>query len=161
MIMNLNLHPQELMDTKPINIGFGLAQITTEQFAIIEDNLVEPSEINININFRFAADDEKKLVAVFSTFTFESNKKQFIIVEAGCHFSITPDSWENMMNTETNELTVPKGFMQHMAVITVGTTRGILHAKTENTCFNKYHLPTINVANIIKEDNVFKFKVEA
>jgi|APSaa5957512622_1039677.scaffolds.fasta_scaffold08755_4 hypothetical protein len=161
MITNQNIHQQELMDNKPINIGFSLSQITTEQFAIIEDNLVEPSEININMNFRFAADDEKKLVGVFVTFTFESNKKQFIIVEAGCHFSIAPDSWENMMNHETNELKVPKGFLQHMAVITVGTTRGILHAKTENTCFNKYHLPTINVANIIKEDNVFTFKVEA
>lgn len=146
------------MDKKTVNIGFGLSKITTEQFAIIENNLVEPSEININMNFRFAADDEKKLVGVFVTFTFESNKKQFIIVEAGCHFSIAPDSWETMMKPETNELKVPKGFLQHMAVITVGTTRGILHAKTENTCFNKYHLPTINVANIIKEDSIFKFE---
>ena len=161
MITNQNIHQLGLMDRKAINIGFSLSQITTEQFAILEDNLVEPSEINININFRFAADDEKKLVGVFSTFTFESNKKQFIIIEAGCHFSITPDSWENMMNTETNELTVPKGFMQHMAVITVGTTRGILHAKTENTCFSKYHLPTINVASIIKEDSVFQFDSKA
>ena len=35
--------------------------------------------------------------------------------------------------------------------MTIGTTRGILHAKTEGTCFNKYVLPTINVTEIIKE----------
>ena len=37
-------------------------------------------------------------------------------------------------------------------MITVGTLRGVLHAKTENTEFNEFFLPTINVTDLIKED---------
>lgn len=151
----------EHMDNKSTNIGFALAKITTEQFATIEDNIDSIGETRINMNFRFAADDKQKLVGVFTTFTFESNQKQFLIIEAGCHFIIVPEAWEKMYTAETNELTVAQGFLQHLAMLTVGTTRGILHAKTENTCFNKYLLPTINVANIIKNDNVFKFDSKA
>ena len=147
----------EPMDTKPTHIEFALAKITTEQFATIESNLDSESDIRISINFRFAADDAKKLRAFFGALAFEANQKQFIIIEAGCHFSVKQEAWERMLDKETNTLTVPKGFLQHLGMLTVGTSRGILHAKTENTCFNKYHLPTINVVNIIKEDSVFKF----
>jgi hypothetical protein len=36
-------------------------------------------------------------------------------------------------------------------MLTIGTTRGVLHAKTEHTLFNQYLLPTINVNDIVKE----------
>jgi hypothetical protein len=42
-------------------------------------------------------------------------------------------------------------------MLTVGTARGVLHAKTENTKYNRYVLPTINVASMIKNDAVFNF----
>jgi hypothetical protein len=148
----------EPMDTKPTNIGFTLTKITTEQFAILESNLDAEGAISINTNLRFAADELKKMVGVFAAFIFESNQKQFLIIEAGCHFSILSEAWENMLNIEAGQLIIPKGFMQHLAMLTVGTARGILHAKTEGSCFNKYHLPTINVTGIIKEDSIFQFE---
>ena len=88
---------------------------------------------------------------------FDSDSKPFLIIEASCHFSISDSAWADMLNSETNSLVVPKGFLCHMAMLTVGTSRGILHAKTEGTCFNKYVLPTINVTDIIKEDAAFSF----
>jgi len=148
---------QVLMGKKPKNIGFALAKITTEQFAILENNFKEESEIKIQVNIRFAADNKSKLIGVFTTFTFETNQRQFLIIEVGCHFNIESEAWENMFIEESNLLKIPKGFLRHLSVITVGTTRGILHAKTENTPFNKFHLPTINVAELIKEDSVFQF----
>ncbi|MBL7111190.1 MAG: hypothetical protein ISS19_04535 [Bacteroidales bacterium] len=139
------------------NYKFALARVTTEQFAIIESNLLEKAEIRIQSNIRFGADYEKKLIAVFSSFFFETNEKQFLIVEGGCHFAIEPNTWNKMFGKEKFELIVPKEFIQHLTVITVGTTRGILHAKTENTDFNKYHLPTINVAQLVNTDSKFQF----
>ncbi len=62
-----------------------------------------------------------------------------------------------MFKSDINTLIVPKGLLCHLAMLTVGTSRGILHAKTEGTCFNKYVLPTINVTEIIKEDASFDF----
>lgn len=142
---------------KSFNIGFALAKITTEQFAVLDSNFDNDAEINIQANFRFAADKDKKMLAVFAAFIFETNSKQFLIIEAGCHFTIETKSWEGMYELENNKLVIPVGFIRHMAMLTIGTTRGILHAKTDNTIFNQYHLPTVNLQEIIKQDKVFDF----
>jgi hypothetical protein len=145
------------MEKKTKGIGFSLLKLTTEQFAIIEDGFNEKGNIRISTSFRFGADDQQKLFAVFASFIYESDQNPFIIIEAGCHFKITDSAWEEMHKADTNSLQVPRGFLSHLAMLTVGTTRGILHSKTEGTCFNKYVLPTINVAGIIKEDATFSF----
>jgi len=149
------------MDIKRTTVGFALAKITTEQFATIDDNLPQQgAEIGIEINFRFSVSENKKMIGVFVNFAFQSEGKQFLIVEGGCHFKIKPEDWTDMLSANQTELTVSTGLLRHLATITVGTTRGILHAKTENTSFNKYHLPTINVTEVIDKDSVFRFNRE-
>jgi len=145
------------MEKKIKSVGFSLKKVTTEQFAIIEEGFNEKGKIRLNTSMRFAADEKQKYVAVYTSFTFDSNNSPFLLVEASCHFSIQDNAWVEMFNQELNTLTIPKGFLCHLAMLTVGTSRGILHAKTEGTCFNKYVLPTINVTQIIKEDTIFSF----
>lgn len=145
------------METPNKSIGFSLKKVSTEQFAIIEEDFNDKGKIRLKSSFRFAADETKKYVAVFASFIFDSDSKPFLIVEAGCHFLLKDNEWDEMTNSETNALVIPKGFLCHLAMLTVGTSRGILHAKTEGTCFNKYVLPTINVTEIIKEDATFSF----
>lgn len=134
------------------DIGFKLVVITTDQFAIIEDNYNKDVDVKVQIGFRFAADEKQKLVAVFNKFTFFSNEKQFLLIEAGCHFAVSDDSWNKMLDKKLKKLTVSKGLLQHMTMLTVGTSRGILHGKTENTPFNQFHIPLINLDELIKED---------
>ena len=138
-------------------IGFALVKVITEQFAIIENNFQRDTEIQLHTSFRFAAGEDQKVVAVFNSFVFETNEKQFMIIEAGCHFAIDPNSWKEMYDSESRKLTVSKEFLQHMGMLTVGTCRGILHSKTENTDFNKFYIPTINVTELIKHDSLFDF----
>jgi hypothetical protein len=145
------------MEKQAKSIGFSLKKVATEQFAIIEDGFDEKGKVRLNTSMRFAADEKAKFIAVFTSFIFDSNNKPFLLIEASCHFSIEDVAWIEMFNSEINSLSVPKGFLCHLAMLTVGTTRGILHAKTEGTCFNKYVIPTINVTEIIKEDVSFSF----
>ncbi len=145
------------MEKKAINIEFALIRITTEQFAIIEEDFIKDSQIRLATNFRFAAERKKQMVAVFTAFKLEANEKPFLIVEGGCHFKIKEDAWMPLFDKKANNITFPKEFIQHLTMLTVGTTRGILHAKTENTCYNKYLLPTINVTEMVKEDITFHF----
>lgn len=145
------------MEKKAKSIGFSLKRVSTEQFAIIEEGFNNKGKIRVNTSFRFAADDKSKYMAVFASFVFDSNEKPFLIVEASCHFSIKETAWNDMINTDLRTLVVPKGFLTHLVMLTVGTSRGILHAKTEGTSFNKYVLPTINVSEIIKSDASFTF----
>ncbi|MGI5914645.1 MAG: hypothetical protein ACOX5K_08015 [Bacteroidales bacterium] len=145
------------MDNETKEVSFALVKITTEQFATIESNYREDGDFKLQVNFRFGADKASRIVAVFSNFIFECNEKPFLVVEVGCHFVIKPESWEKQLNKAQNTLVVPVGLVQHLAVLTVGTTRGVLHAKTENTSFNKFFLPTVNVAEILVNDQKFLF----
>jgi hypothetical protein len=148
------------MNKKSSNIGFALRKVTTEQFAIIEEGFTDKGRISLNTSLRFASDSKMKVIAVFVFFTFYSDQKPFIKIEASCHFSIKDTAWENMVDNETNALIVPRGFISHLAMLTVGTTRGILHVKTESTYYNQFILPIINVNKIIKEDASFSLDRE-
>jgi hypothetical protein len=108
---------------------------------------------------RFGVDGKEKMIAVFTAFTYESNSKPFIVIEAGCHFKIKEEAWRDMYDLGKNTLKVAKGFLSHLTVLTVGTTRGILHTKTESTCFNRFVLPTINVSELIKEDAILPLSI--
>lgn len=143
------------MKSRTGEIGFALKKIVTEQFAAIEDGFNEQDEIGFNVSLRFSAEVKQRFVAVFALFTFTSDNKPFLIAEASCHFQIKDSAWKQMIRPETNDLVVPKAFLSHLSMLTIGTCRGILHSKTEGTCFNKYLIPTINVTEIIKQDALF------
>jgi hypothetical protein len=130
-------------------IGFTLRKITTEQFALVESGPKE-DDIGLEVKLGFKVDRERKIIAVFTTLKFNSEKTIHIILEVGCHFKIEETAWESFNSGA--QIIVPKGFMSHLSMLTVGTARGVLHAKTENTEYNKFMLPAINVTDLIKDD---------
>jgi hypothetical protein len=133
-------------------IGFSLRKISTEQFAVIQEAyLGSGEEIQIGIDLRFGLDTENKGLVAFVKVHFEQDKSPFLIVEVGNHFVIDNTAWESFQKKE-NGLVLPKGFASHLVMLTIGTLRGVLHSKTENTKFNKFLLPTINVTKLVKSD---------
>lgn len=134
-------------------IGFSLRKIITKQFAIIEDVYQKNDKVKFIRNLNFDLNIEHQIIGVLAKFTFANEENTpFIIIEVECQFNIHNNSWTEFYNSTSNLITIPKNFSQHLAVITIGTIRGVLHAKTENTNYNKFILPTINVLDIIKED---------
>lgn len=140
-----------------LQIGFALDKIKTEQFAVIGTAFKEDKPVNISSGLSFALDHENKNVRVaFSTsFLHEEAEAPFIILEVACFFSLKPEDFETLVDKETSKVTLPSSFAKHLAVLTVGTTRGILHAKLENTKFRDYFLPTVNVSEMVQEDVPF------
>jgi hypothetical protein len=136
------------------NIGFKLARITTDQFAIIEESFQKDKDIGLFSGFRFGAKDDDQLIVVYALFRFEQEHTPFLVIETGCHFTIEPEAWKGFKRNEENKLIIKKDFVTHLMMLTVGTARGVLHAKTEDTSFNQFILPTINVSEILKEDVV-------
>ncbi|RFC54635.1 hypothetical protein [Brumimicrobium aurantiacum] len=135
-------------------VGFALRKINTEEFATIDTEVVNVNDIQLNINNGFGINEENKLVACYFHLQFELNESPFIILKLNCEFEIDESAWESFV-TSKNRIKFKKAFLQHLAVITIGTARGVLHAKTENTLYNKFHLPTINVLEMIKKDEIF------
>lgn len=137
------------------SVGFGLVKINLEQFAIIEDLYQKDNTVEFTAALSFAVNNYNKRIKVLVRFGFEQEQKPFIIIEGSCEFSVVPSAWDSFANAEKNSVTFPKGFMAHIAALTVGSVRGMLHVKTENTQFNKYFIPTINVAEMVSEDVIF------
>ncbi|MAD96110.1 MAG: hypothetical protein CMB99_02175 [Flavobacteriaceae bacterium] len=141
-------------------IGFALKRITTEQFAIIESAFTDGKLVDLKAGLRFGINFENKIISVVFSTNLIQDKSPFLIIEVGCHFSIREEAWDIFYNQDKAEIIVPRGFIGHLVMLTIGTTRGVLHGKTENTPFNNFLLPTLNVNEMVKKDVVFKIEVE-
>lgn len=138
-------------------VEFSIVKVVTEQFAIIEKAFNETEEINLNTNLRFAIDGDARIVMVSILFQFEQKAIPFLMVEVSCQFIISPKSWSLFVKDKATTV-IPKDFMTHLGMITVGTARGVLHTKTEGTKFNDFVLPTINVRGMVSDDFSFTDK---
>ncbi|MBK5214532.1 MAG: hypothetical protein JJE55_12830 [Flavobacteriaceae bacterium] len=141
-------------------IGFSLKKITTEQFAIIESSYKEGEVVELKAGLRFGINFDTHIISVIFSTSLIQGKSPFLLIEVGCHFNISKDAWKSFYNESKTELIVPKGFIGHLVMLTIGTTRGVLHSKTENTPFNNFLLPTLNVMELVKKDVVFKVEGE-
>jgi hypothetical protein len=131
-------------------VRFKLVKISTDQFALIESVYKKDIDSALNISLQFGANSEMKLISVKASFKFEQISIPFLIIETTCFFSIDSSDWNDFLRGE--EIIVPKGIMTHFTMLTVGTTRGILHAKTEGTNFNGFIIQPVNLAELITQD---------
>ena len=115
-------------------------------------------ETSLGTELQFKLDQNNKQIAVFLGFEFLQGKKVFLKIQVSCHFKIEESSWNSLI--QENKLIVPKGFLAHLAMITTGTSRGVLFAKTEATPFSTFIIPTWNVGEMIKEDVLFDIAVQ-
>ena len=145
------------MKKENTQVGFSLKGIKTEQFAILEENYAPKKETGLGTELQFKLDQINKQIGVFLGFEFMQGKKIFLKIQVSCHFKIEESSWNSFI--QENKLIVPKGFLTHLAMITTGTSRGVLFAKTEGTQFSKFIVPTLNVTEMIKEDASFDIAV--
>jgi len=136
-------------------IGFAFKSISTKQFALLKENCKDASGADVKAELGFGLDKENRMMQVQLKVVFENEKLPFIILEVACFFEIAPESFSAFKVQDDGKLIVPCGLAKHLSVLTVGTARGVLHTKTENTEFNKFVLPTINVNDMVKEDMVF------
>jgi hypothetical protein len=136
-------------------INFGLRSIKTNQFATIDDVFHDGDEVGLETGFQFGLNDENRILSVQLSVKFHCDNNPFIILKVACDFQIDESSFKKFRDKETNKIKIEKGFITHMMVITVGTARGVLHAKLDGTEFDQFLLPTIDVSQIVVEDVEF------
>lgn len=137
-------------------VTFNLKGISTDEFATIKECYKEEESVQIETGYGFEVDPEGYTVAVRFSIMYKCNESPFIVLKLTCAFDVEKESFEGMFDSESEKYIIPKGFLTHLTVLTIGTARGVLHAKLEKTGFEKYILPTLNVADLIKEDMVFE-----
>jgi hypothetical protein len=140
---------------KEKSVGFALQMVQTEQFAIIESAFIENEMIQLNAGIQFGIDEAFKIVACGFRFEFLVKNNAFLIVHVRCDFAVEDQAWSEFLNDSKTELRIPKGFLCHLSVLTIGTARGVLHAKTENTKYNQFFIPTVNANELVLNDMDF------
>ena len=131
------------------NIKFNMAGIYVEQFSTFTAEIVN--------GIHYKVDSANKLVGCFMEFSFSQNKQPIIHLKVSCAFGIENKSWKEFAK-EKGKIIIPEMFLEHMAAVTTGTSRGILFAKTEKTPFNNFLLPPLNVKELVQSDGVFEIE---
>lgn len=144
-------------DNKDEGVRFQISKIETLQYALLSEKVDEKS-MQFQAGFGFGIDPESKMVRCSFEYTFLSGKEPVLKIETALQFAIEPACFEKQID-QTDKWTIPKGFAIHAAMITVSTTRGILHEKTINSSLNNYPLQIINVLNTVQEDIVIDKEV--
>jgi hypothetical protein len=139
-------------------IPFKLISIETSEFAIFEDvyhnNDIQEKEIETDLNGSFGSHEEiKNNIMCSIDFTFFVNKNPFMKIKVACFFEIEIESYKKLKVVDSY-VYYPKDFLTHLIVLTLGTLRGVLHEKTENTKYNTYFIPIMDVSDLIKDDYI-------
>ncbi|MHA6697370.1 hypothetical protein [Chryseobacterium sp. A301] len=139
------------------NIDFQLIKIENPEFAILEPSYDDVKRIKVNTALRFSISDPHNMITCQVIIEYISHdSKKLLKLQTDNHFKVKPNDWAKF-KTE-NMITLPKGFLAHLATISVGNTRGVLFSKSENTFYNRFLLPLINVVEMIPEDEIIEIK---
>ena len=132
-------------------IQFGWYKILTDEFAVTEEKYDPSAKADMKINLGFACMEAEMLLALQVKCLFYQQEKLLLAIAVSCLFIINPEDWGKMYDSPNKTLTLPRPPALHLAGLTVGTTRGALHAKTENLPMNAVIVPPVNLNEIIKE----------
>lgn len=137
------------------SLGFAFTGLKTVQFAIIEEAFRKSGALSIQTSCSFGFNEGENTLIVEVEFNFYKKETPFIKIKVQGYFEIEKNTLKAFFNPEKKEFLFPKKLMVHLTVLTIGATRGILHAKTEGTIYNEFVLPTVNVDALINDDLVF------
>jgi len=135
--------------SKTLPVHFRIKSISTNQFAILDKSKLNQN-LKIELKVLLNIDVEEKIISVNLSFNFTYRSKKIMILEVSNDFEIKKEDWPKLMKDSV--IHIDKNLALHLAMITVGTARGILHCRTSMMDLQPYVLPSINLFEIIKED---------
>lgn len=147
-----------MMENTNKTIGFSIIQINTEQFATIPEafKVAEQTQIQHELSFGIDKNERRVYVRKSARYHHIDNLNPFIIIAVSCQFLISAEDWDKVKQVGSDSVILPRDFGIHLAMLVVGTLRGILHCKTENTIFNQFVFPPIDVTTLVPSDVVFE-----
>ena len=134
------------------SIPFRIANITIDSFSF--DNQFKASgdaSIEIVSSFSFGVDIKKSMIKCYCEYKYLFNEKEILLLKLSSFFEIEPEPFKDFYNSK-GDFVISKDFLRHMATISVGTARGVILTKSENTPIANIILPTINLMEAIKDD---------
>lgn len=133
-------------------IPFRISKIKVNQFASFEDKFIENEDFDCKTDVHFALNSDIKTIVCRLDLQYIQHDLTILKLDVESLFFIANQGTEEFKNLKK----IPKEFLQYLATIAIGTSRGIIFAKTEGTKFSKTVLPPINLTTFITEDMKIK-----
>ncbi len=135
-------------------IPYKIFEIITNYFTIVSSDVTKESPINIKTSFEYAVSLADHKIRCKGDYEYIQKDTQLLKTSVTCSFDVESNAFNAMK--KDGVLTIPTAFLQYMATINVGTTRGIIHSQTIGSPLNKIVLPPINLTKIITTPAEFK-----
>lgn len=131
------------------SIAFAMHNISVDQFAILGEHL--PNDCQIKTEIQIGIDKTNRGVAIRLRVIYQdSNGNAILVIQITCMFSVEENDWKTLIDGE-NKISLPHGFLAHLAMHTFGTLRGILYCKTSETPLGAIILPPTNIDELIPQ----------
>lgn len=130
------------------SIPYRISRIETVQFALFPDNFQNGQEVRVNTNCGYNVRSDVQQVRNVINVNYLQEDKLLMVAELACYYDIAPEGVESIKA----EGKIPVDFLRYMGSISVGTIRGLIHAKTEGTVLNPVVLPPVNLEEAIQND---------
>lgn len=137
------------------SIQFALGNIRTEEFAKFEENYIADKPVEVSSGLSFSIHDENEhLVICNLSVECAIKNKIFLKIKVLFLYQIEKKSWLAMLEENNRTYIFPKNFVSHIAVLSLGTVRGIVFEKLKKDEgeLSKFILPLINISDMIDED---------
>lgn len=135
------------METIPFRI-FKIDNDPIELHADLADH--DLSDVEFGFQVAFNGDLAAGIVGCRTNYLFRQKDQIVSSLTVYCYFTMDPDYLEKEIRD--NALILPKEFLRYLATISVGTARGIQHAKTQGTILNSLVIPPINLMELDIKD---------
>lgn len=131
-----------------MTIPYTISQIKTPQFAIFPDKFVNGEKVTMNVSVSFGVFKDLQQIKCGLDIQFLQGDTLLLTTVIECYFRISQEGINNIK--EIGKIDVD--FLRYVGTIAIGTARGVIAAKTEDTVLNGIVLPPINLVKLIKTD---------
>lgn len=139
------------METIPFRI-FKIDNDPIELHADLADH--DLSAVEFGFQVAYNGDLAAGIVGCRTNYLFRQKDQILSSLTVYCYFTMDPDYLKKEIRDKT--LILPKDFLRYLATISVGTARGIQHAKTQGTILNSLVIPPINLIELDIQDFILR-----
>lgn len=135
-------------------IPFRIFKIENDPIELHADLVDKKSTIEFSFQVSFNGDLKNRIIGCKTDYVFKQKDTIISSLTVYCYFMIEEEFVKS--KTVNNKLELSKDFLRYLATISVGTARGIQHAKTQGTDLNSMVIPPINLVSMDIQDFVIE-----
>jgi hypothetical protein len=135
-------------------IPFRIFKIENDPIELHADLVDKKSTIEFSFQVSFNGDLKNRIIGCKTDYVFKQKDTIISSLTVYCYFMIEEEFVKS--KTVNNKLELSKDFLRYLATISVGTARGIQHAKTQGTDLNSLVIPPINLVSMDIQDFVIE-----